>query len=146
MKKTPPIIDGRTVDKHYDLDNTAHLLELGLDPNADLKIADSYDHYQHCKDAVIEYGSTLHKAIEQVESTIKRLLDKGKKVDLLIIVVKRLSRFEQRLFKRKPRDYILRERKSDRPRLIKVDSKAWTIFLFYSREVKSMYSGLNRYR
>lgn len=85
MQKTPPIIDGKTVDKHQDLDNKANLLELGLDPDTDLKIADSYDHYQHCKDAVIEYGSTLHKAIEQVESTIKRLLAKGKKVDLLIM-------------------------------------------------------------
>jgi len=88
----------------------------------------------------------LHKAIEQVESTVKRLLAKGKKVDLLIIVVKRLSSFEQKFFKRKPRDYIIRERKSDRPRLIKVGSKAWTIFLFYSSEVTRMYSGLNRYR
>jgi len=145
VQNKAPIIDGKKIDKQYDLDNESDLIALGLDPKADLKIADKYAHYENCKYAVIEFGSTLHKAVEQVETTTKRLLTVGKKVDLPIIVVDRLSSYEQKIFKRRPRDNTLRERKTDKPRLIKAGSKAWTILLFYSSEVNKMYNGLNKY-
>jgi len=145
MRKNPPIIDGKAVDKQYDLDKESDLLELGLDPNADLKIADKYAHYQNCKYAVIEFGSTLRKAIEQVESTVKRLIAVGQRVDILAIVVDRLNSWEQKMLRRKLRDNILLNRQTGRPRLVKVGAKAWVILLFYSSEVNKMSKGLPRY-
>ena len=81
MRKKPPLMDGKRIDEQYDLDNKSHLLTLGLDPNADLKIADKYAHYRHCKHAVIEFksSSTVSKAVEQLRTTIERLLQLGKK-------------------------------------------------------------------
>jgi len=145
MRKVAPIINGKRVDKQYDLDKEEDLLELGLNPNADLKIADKYAHYQNCKHAVIEFGSTLHKAVEQVESTVKQLLDVGKKIDFLFIIVNRLNTWEKRTFKRKTRDKILVNRKTGKPRLVKADSKAWQILLLYSSELNRMNKGLNKY-
>ena len=86
MRKKAPLIDGKKIDVQYDLDDESHLHKLGLDPKADLKIADKYAHYSHCKHAVIELksSSTVSKGIKQIESTIKRLLRKGKKVDLCV--------------------------------------------------------------
>lgn len=145
MHKKAPIIDGKKPDKQYDLDNESDLLKLGLDPKADLKIADKYAHYQNCKYAVIEFGSTLRKAVEQVESTVKRLSTLGKKIDIPIIVVDRLNRWEKRIFKRGLREKVLPDRETGSPRLIKVGSSAWTILLFYSSELNRMYNGLNKY-
>jgi len=145
MRKKAPMINGKTPNEQYDLDNKSDLLKLGLNPKSDLKIADKYVHYQNCKYAVIEFGSTLHKAVEQVESTVKRLSNLGRKIDIPIIVVNRLNRWEKRMFKRKLRDKILLERKTGNPRLIKADSKAWAILLFYSSELNKMYNGLPKY-
>lgn len=145
MRKKAPIIDGRKPDKQFDLDNESDLLKLGLNPRANLKIADKYVHYQNCKYAVIEFGSTLHKAVEQVESTVKQLSTLGRKIDIPIIVVNRLNTWEKRMFKRKLRDKVLLERKTGNPRLIKVGSKAWAILLFYSSELNKMYNGLPKY-
>ena len=145
MRRKAPIIDGRRPDKQYDLDDVSDMLELGLDPNSDLKIADKYVHYRNCMYAVIEFGSTLRKGVEQVESTVKRILAQGRKVDIPIIVVDRLNRFEKRMFKRRPGDKILRERETDYPCFIRAGSKRLAIRLFYSSEVERMYKGLNKY-
>ncbi len=144
MLKKAPIINGQRLDKRYDLDDKHDVLTLGLDPEPDLKIADEYSHYEDCRFAVIEYGSTLHTGVKQVESTVNRLLTLGRKIDIPIIVVDRLNRFEQRIFKRR-KDYILRKRETNNPYLIKVGSKVWVILLFYSHEVNRMYDGLNKY-
>jgi hypothetical protein len=75
MRFKRPIINWKRIDKMYNLDNNAQLIELGLDPQAYLKRADRYAHYEDCNWAIIEFGSTLHKAVEQLESITKQLLN-----------------------------------------------------------------------
>lgn len=139
-------MEGKKIDRQYDLDNESHLLELGLDPKADLKIADKYAHYQHCKNAVIELksSSTLHKGIKQIETTIKRLLKVGKKVDYAIMVVKRINPYEKRFY-RQGKDNILFNPNTKEPHKIKVGSYSWVIRIFYDSQVNSMYKSLPRY-
>jgi len=145
MHKKVPIINGKTPDRQYDLDEESDLLRLGLNPDIDVKVADRYVHYRNCKNAVVEFkGSTLRKAIMQLEVTVKRLLSVGKKVELAIIVMNRLSRWEKRMFKRQ-RDRILLDPRTSKPYTIKVTSGALSILLFYRSEVDKMYRGLNRY-
>lgn len=145
MRKKAPIIGGKEPDRQYDLDKESDMLELGLNPKADLKIADKYVHYQNCKHAIIEFGSTLRKAVEQLESTTKRLTTLGRKVDILIAVVGRLNKWEQKTFKRKVREKILLNRETGKPRLVRVGTKAWSILLFYSSELNKMSKGLYKY-
>lgn len=145
MRKKVPIIDGKKPDRQYDLDEESDLLGLGLNPDIDVKVADKYVHYRNCKHAVVEFkSSTLRKAIMQLEVTVKRLLSVGKKVELAIIVMNRLSRWEKRIFRRR-RDRILLDPQTRKPYTIKVRLGTLYILLFYSSEVNKMYSGLNKY-
>jgi hypothetical protein len=145
MPQKVPIINGKTPDEQYDLDNKSDLQEIGLNSEVDIKVADKYVHYRNCKYAVIEFkGSTLRKAIIQLEITVKRLLTTGRKVDFAIIVMDRLSRWEKRIFKRR-RDRTLIDPQTNKPYTIRVGSLTKNILLFYSSEVRKMYSGLNKY-
>jgi hypothetical protein len=145
MQKRVPMIDGKMPKIQYDLDNENHLRTLGLDPNAELKIADLYVQYHNGKWAVIECGATLRKGIEQVASTAERLKSKGWNVDLLIIVVDRLNRWEQKMFKRKHTDNILLNRVTSKPYLVRASNKIWSVLLFYSSELDKMSQGMYKY-
>jgi hypothetical protein len=145
MPKNAPIINGRKPDALYDLDNQSDLLKLGLGYQAELKIADKYAHYQNCKYAVIELKSnTLRKAVEQLDSTVKRLVSVGKKVDLAIVVINRLNRYEQRSFKRR-KDKILINPQTNQPYTIRVGNDAWNILLFYASEANKTSHGMDKY-
>jgi len=145
MHRRVPIIEGKMPNEEYNLDNKSDLRKLGLDPDVDVKIADKYVHYRNCRYAVVEFkGSTLRKAVTQLEVTVKRLLGIGKKVDFAIIVMNRLSRWEKRIFKRRM-DKVLLNPQTSKPYTIKADSRTFVVLLFYSSEVNKMYSGLIKY-
>lgn len=145
MPKRIPMIYGKTPKIQYDLDNEDHLKTLHLNPQAELKIADFYVQYHNGKWAIIEYGSNLRTAVEQVSSTAKRLVSAGWNVDLLIVVVGRLNNWEQKMFKRKPRYNILLKRNSGKPYLVRASNKDLEILLFYDEELNKMAQGLYKY-
>lgn len=115
-RKKPPIIDNRipTQNDVYDLDDTARLQTLNVHFNSSLKIADEYDHYPHCKWAVIEYKSrSLRDGVEQLESTTKQLAEMQKRVDYAIIVAEKMNSAESSLYtKRSNVLYIRKTRKA----------------------------------
>lgn len=146
MPKRIPFIKGQKPNKEYNLDDEGQLNELGLNIKSDLKIADRYVHYQNCEHAVVELkSSSLHKAIEQIEATVERLINAGKPVNYAIVVIDRLNRYEQRLFKRRERNHVLINPNTNKPYQVKVGGQAWNILIFYSSEVDKMYKGLNKF-
>ncbi len=82
-------------DETYDEKNMIN--KLGLNP--DLKISDWYFHYTNCLWAVQESKSEYHfsMGVKQLRSTISQLKQKGRKVDLAIIVMERFG-LEKRLY------------------------------------------------
>jgi hypothetical protein len=145
MPEKVPFIKGKKPEREYDLDDESHLSELGLTANTELKIADRYVHYKNCDHAVVELkSSSLHKAVEQIEATVERLMKVGKKVDFAIIVTKKVNRFERRKFQRN-KDKILVNPETNKPYQVRIGGKALNILLYYTSEVSKMYRGLNRF-
>lgn len=129
-----PVINGQKVDQNFDLDKEADLVRLGLDPKDKGKISDRYVHYNSCKHVVIEgKGTTVRKAIEQIERTTDRLLNKGHKVDFAIIIMKRLNHIEQRKFKR-GRDKVLFNPQTREPYTVNVGNQKRDVLLLYTSE------------
>jgi len=137
MSEHYPAINGQKPNEKFDLDNQSHLTSLGLNMKTIDERADRYAHYPHCDWAVIEWkGSTVPKAIRQIQSTVKELVQHGKKVDMLIILKKRLNRFEQRLYKRR-KDRILINPQTQDPYSVQVGSNRLNILLLYYSEENS---------
>lgn len=140
-----PIINGQKSDTQYNLDDEDDLKKLKLNPTDDGRISDRYVHYQNCKHAVIESkGTTVHKAIEQIESTVKHLLSVGNKVDFTILIMKRLSHSEQRSFKRR-KDRVLIDPQTHEPYTVRVGNEKRTIFLLYTSEANITCDGMDKY-
>lgn len=145
MPMRAPILYGGKPDKEYDLDDPSDRSQLSI-ANVASKIADRYAHYPNCNWAILEFkGSTLRKAIEQLTDTAKLLANKGKKVDVSILVMKRLSGGERRMLKR-TRDKLLLNPQNGKPYQITTGSNQVNILLFMESEVASMYEGLYRYQ
>ena len=73
--------------------------DLGLSPEE--KIADGYGHAKTCQWFIQECKtSQIKRALEQLESTARQLFDKGRPVDRLFIIGKRISRTEKRIYQR----------------------------------------------
>lgn len=108
---------------------------LGLDKNR--PIADWYFHYPNSLWGVQESkgGYHLSRAIEQLRSTISQLLNKGKKVNLAIVVMERLGREKQIYDIDKDRDNVL-TLKSGKD--VKVEGV--TVHLFLKREIGEIHS------
>src|SRR4030042_5801350 len=88
-RQKPPVIDDYVPEPNeiYDLDDPAQLHNANLIFNDRLKIADEYDHYPHCKWALIEYKSkSLRDSVEQLEWTAKQLSDMKRDVNQAIII------------------------------------------------------------
>ena len=137
MSERCPIINGQKPNEEFDLDNESHLTALGFDPKGKQEKADKYVHYPHCDWAVIEWkGSAIPKAIRQIESTIERLVEHGKKVDFAIVIKKRLNRYEQRTYKRR-RDRVLIDPETQDPYTVQAGSNRVNILLLYRSEVNS---------
>jgi hypothetical protein len=131
-----PTINGQKPNEVYDLDNREHLKALGLDMNDIGEKADEYAHYPHCDWFVIEWkGSSLPKALRQVEATSKKLGQINKRVNMAIILKKRLNRYEQRFYKRR-NDRVLIDLQG-RPRSISVGNYSINILLLYYSEENS---------
>ena len=69
----------------YDLNNPSDLNQLNVkisDPSRSPKISDEYTVYEKGKCAVVEYkSSSIHKAVKQLESSVKLLTKAGNPVD-----------------------------------------------------------------
>jgi hypothetical protein len=140
-----PVINGQKVDQNFDLDKEEDLVKLGLDPRDKGKISDRYVHYSSCKHAVIEgKGTTLRKAIEQIERTTERLLTKGHKVDFGIIIMKRLNHVEQRRFKRR-RDKVLLNPQTREPYTVVVGNQKRDLLLLYTSEPNVWCERMDKY-
>jgi hypothetical protein len=148
MGKKVPLMNGSKLREQYNLDDQSDRSKLNLpnvDPSHPPKTSDRYVIYQNGKSAVVELkSSTIHKAIKQLETTIKSLLDAGKKVDYAVIVSKKINRYERRFF-RKGKNNILMNPIKNEPHRIKVGSQTWDIRFFRHDEVDKMYRGLPRY-
>jgi len=82
-------------DTYYPLDESGDTLEL----SADQEKADAYGHFRNCIHYVAEYKSSgVMKAVTQLDSTVKQLKDKGKKIDKIFLVLNKIPKFERRLF------------------------------------------------
>ena len=94
------IMESKEVDKKYYPDEMIE--KLGL--KNDKKICDGYGHFKNCKWFVLECKSRVEigKGIEQLESTIKQLMAKGKKIDKAIMVIDAIGRQETRKYEVKP--------------------------------------------
>jgi hypothetical protein len=103
---------------------------LGLD--RDQPIADWYFHYPNSMWAVQESkgGYHLSRAIQQLRSTIRQLLQKGRRVNLAIVVMERLGREKQLYDIDRTRDNVLMLKSG---RDVKVEGI--TVHLFLTREV-----------
>lgn len=146
IQKKVPLIDCKKIDESYDLDNDSDLRKLNFNPNSNLKIADRYVHYENCKHAIVEFkGSTLRKAIEQLQSTAQQLIKISKKIDFVIIVADGLNRFEKQKFKRRATDYTLLDPITKLPLQIRVNSMGLPIRLFYPIEANKTYDGMVKY-
>lgn len=136
MSGKNPMINGEKPKEKYDLDNVEHLKALGLDLNDKEEKADEYAHYPHCDWAVIEWkGSAMPKAIRQVEVTTKKLGQINKQVDLVIILKKRLNRYEQKFYRRR-NDRVLIDLQGQ-PCSVRVGNHSINILLLYYSEENS---------
>lgn len=121
------------VDEEYDLDNQVHRDRLGL--SHDDKHADAYCHFINCIWMVEERkrANQVKSALDQLESTVRQLIKNGKEVTHVVIVMKRLSRAEQRRFYVDPKTHELRNMESGRG--IKIPNVQTTVKLIYEDEI-----------
>lgn len=129
-----PTINGQSPKEQYYLDNPDHLKALGLNPRDIGEKADKYVHYPHCDWAVVEWkGSAIPKAIRQIEHTVEKLTNLNKPINLLIIIKKRINRFEQKFFKRR-RDRVLIDPQTQEPIPVRVGNQTMNVLLLYYSE------------
>jgi len=91
------ILEHSIIDEKYYPEDMRKIL--GLENNK--KICDGYGHFKNCKWFILECKSRVEisKGIEQLESTLRQLLSKGKKVDKAIMVMDAIGKQERRLYK-----------------------------------------------
>jgi hypothetical protein len=109
--------------------------KLGLSLKPNQKIADWYFHYTNCLWVVQECKSKYHlsMALKQLRSTIPQLLEKGRKVQIAIVVMERLGREKQMYDIDKNRDNVLMLKSG---KDLKISGA--TIHLFLEREVQDI--------
>lgn len=130
------MINNEKPNEIHDLDDNGYLKTIGYDMQNDGEIADEYAHYPWCDWAVIEWkGSAMPKAIRQVETTTKKLGQINKPVDMVIILKKRLNRWEQKFYKRR-NDRVLVDLQGQ-PYSVRVGNHKVNILLLYYSEENS---------
>jgi hypothetical protein len=140
----PPIIDGRQAvpSERYNLDEPLNRKNLNISFKDYEPVADEYNHYSHCKWAVIEYKScSLKNAIEQLENTVKQLTKAQKKVDLAIIVLKKFDGKEKDIYKRVGNNLIIRSTKTIVS--IPTGNRRITVSLYDPDEINRQYAAYN---
>jgi len=134
----PPLIEGRKPNDRYDLDDESKLQSLNLDPKSKLKLADQYDHYPDCKWAVIEYKSrSLRDGVDQLEETAKRLLNAKGKVDLAILISRRINKAEKHIFKKVGN--LLHRKQTKKPVQIRAGKSLIEVQIYYHHEIDRQY-------
>jgi len=129
-----------SVDKEYDLDNPDHLKELGL--ANDNKHADGYCHFTNCFWMVEERkgANQVKIALEQIESTVSQLTENKRKVTHTVIIMRKLSRAEQKRFFVDPKTHELRNK--DSARGIRIEGVQETVKVFYHHELSRVIAEL----
>lgn len=109
------ILEDKSVDEKYYPEEM--IRKLGLKNNE--KICDGYGHFRNCTWFILECKSRVEigKGIEQLESTLKQLREKGKKIDKAIMVIEAIGRQEKRKYK-VGKDGKLYSRITDKPILL----------------------------
>lgn len=144
-RQKPPVIEGRIPNTHeiYNLDDPDVQNRLGLNPEVCLKIADEYDHYSHCKWAVIEYKSrSLKNSVEQIEDTAKQLSDAQREIHFAIIVTRRINRNESSLYGK--RKNILYNKITKKPVLVRTGSESVVVNIYEPNEIDEQYEEYNK--
>lgn len=139
-RQKPPVVDDYVPEPNeiYDLDNKNQLNMANLIFNDRLKIADEYDHYPHCKWAVIEYKSkSLRDSVEQLEWTAKQLIAMGREVDHAIIVAKGIDNPERNLYRK--RRNILFYKPTKKPVTISTGNSKIAVEIFNPYEIDRQY-------
>jgi hypothetical protein len=149
MAKKVPLLGNAKPIEEYNLDDKSVRIKLGLangHPSHPPKLCDRYVVYSNRETAVVELkrSSTVHKAIRQLESTIDLLLRAGKHVDHAIIVMKKINRYEKRIYKQ-DRDNRLVNQITKEPYTIRIGSYARHILFFRESQVSNMYHNLRKY-
>jgi hypothetical protein len=136
----PPII-GRELpseSERFNLDDPAHWQQLGVSFKSHLPRADEYDHYPHCKWAIIECkGNSLRNSIEQLEYTARQLASFQKTVNLTIIIANKINKKEKDYFTKKGNT--LYRKKDNKPILIPAGSNKIEVNIYTPLEIDKQY-------
>ena len=136
----PPIIDGRQplIEERFNLDERSNWSKLQVKFREHEPIADEYDHYPHCKWVVIEYKScSLKNAVEQIENTIKQLIDANQKVDHAVIVLDKFDGKERDLYRKV--DNILLLKHTRKPVSIRISNQEILVNVYDPNEIEKQY-------
>ena len=139
-RQKPPVIEGQIPDPNdtYDLDDNQRLKSANLLFDSNLKIADEYDHYPHCKWAIIEYKSrSLSDAIAQLDWTAKQLVAMSRKVDYAIIIARGIDNPERNLYTKQGNALIYKPKKS--PVTIKTGNNIINVAIYDPFEIDVQY-------
>jgi hypothetical protein len=136
----PPVVERSlpSENERYDLNNTTHWRQLGISLKAYLPRADEYDHYPHCKWAIIECkGNSLRNSIEQLEFTAKQLVAFQKDVNLAIIIAGKINKKEKKYFTKKGNT--LFRKKDNKPVLIPTGLDRVPVSIYAPFEIEKQY-------
>jgi hypothetical protein len=139
-RQKPPVIDDYVPEPNevYDLDDYNQLRLANLNFDEHLKIADEYDHYPHCKWALIEYKSkSLRDSVEQLEWTAKQLSDMERDVDHAIIIAEGIDNPERNLYSKRGNLLIYKPKK--KPVTISTGRRRIDVEIFDPHEIDRQY-------
>lgn len=122
-----------TPDEEYDLDNPEDQRKLGISQSE--PHSDGFCHFANCHWLLQERkrANQIKIAIEQLESTVRQLQNNGRKVSEAIIVMRKLSRAEQRRFYVDPKTHELRSK--DSAQGIKVVGLQTSVKVFFEKDI-----------
>ena len=136
----PPIIDGLQpkAEERYDLDQKSNWQFLNVAFREHEPIADEYDHYPHCKWAIVEYKScSLKNAVEQLENTAKQLIEANRHVDHAIIILEKFDGKERDLYKKNGNTLIIKNKRV--PASIRLNDKSIIVKVYEPHEIDRQY-------
>jgi len=141
MAKTIPLINGHHIDKNWNLDDNGDLTELGFPTGIPCKKVDRYAHYRNCPHALIEFTkSAISKAVIQFQECAGYLMQQGKSVDRLILVVDRWSKREKNRFAMDNKKRVLCDKESNKPIIVECSDTQLEIFIYTEEQAQKTHS------
>ena len=140
-RQKPPVIEDYLPKPEdvFDLDDDKWLHEANLRFNSHLKIADEYDHYPHCKWALIEFKSrNIRDSIEQLDWTAKQLVEMRRDVDYVIIIAEAINNPEKNLYRKQ--DNLLIYKPTRKPVAISTSNGLVNVQIFDPYEIDKQYT------